>query len=188
MQDDPPECARIAAELDRLNRERQAIELATVAQAEAEAMAALGVREKGAVVVTAAEGWHPAWSAWWRRGSRSGSPGPPLRSRSSPAASAPARGRSIAGVDLGRAVRQAVSEGLLIKGGGHAMAAGVTLRKDALALSARISKTRSPRGRGGASRGCAADRRRRSPLPPRPSTLVAAIARAGHSARAIPSR
>jgi single-stranded-DNA-specific exonuclease len=42
-------------------------------------------------------------------------------------------GRSIPGVDLGRVVRQAVGEGLLIKGGGHAMAAGVTLRKDALA-------------------------------------------------------
>jgi len=41
-------------------------------------------------------------------------------------------GRSIAGVDLGRAVRHAVADGLLMKGGGHAMAAGVTLRKDAL--------------------------------------------------------
>ncbi len=36
-------------------------------------------------------------------------------------------------VDLGRAVRQAVAEGLLVKGGGHAMAAGVTLRRSALA-------------------------------------------------------
>src|SRR2546430_2644775 len=52
MHEDPSECARIAAELDRLNRERQAIEVATVAQAEAEAMAALGAEEKGAVVVT----------------------------------------------------------------------------------------------------------------------------------------
>ena len=41
-------------------------------------------------------------------------------------------GRSITGVDLGRAVRHAASTGLVIKGGGHAMAAGVTLRKDAL--------------------------------------------------------
>jgi single-stranded-DNA-specific exonuclease len=41
-------------------------------------------------------------------------------------------GRSIAGVDLGRLVRRAVKEQLLIKGGGHAMAAGVTLRKEAL--------------------------------------------------------
>src|SRR5262245_28752517 len=59
MAADPVEAARLAAELDRLNRDRQAIEVATVAQAEAEAMAALGIEEKGAVVVTAAEGWHP---------------------------------------------------------------------------------------------------------------------------------
>jgi single-stranded-DNA-specific exonuclease len=42
-------------------------------------------------------------------------------------------GRSIGGVDLGRAVRQAVADGILLKGGGHAMAAGVTLRKERLA-------------------------------------------------------
>ena len=42
-------------------------------------------------------------------------------------------GRSISGVDLGKAVRQAVHDGLLVKGGGHAMAAGVTLRKERLA-------------------------------------------------------
>ena len=42
-------------------------------------------------------------------------------------------GRSIAGVDLGKAVRQAVTDGMLMKGGGHAMAAGVTLRKEKLA-------------------------------------------------------
>src|SRR4029077_10811824 len=59
IEDDPIEAARIAPELDRLNRERQAIEMETVAQAEAEAMAALGLEDKGAVVVTAAEGWHP---------------------------------------------------------------------------------------------------------------------------------
>ena len=54
-----PRPRALAAELDRLNRERQVIELATLAEAEAEAMAALGLEEKGAVVVTAAEGWHP---------------------------------------------------------------------------------------------------------------------------------
>jgi single-stranded-DNA-specific exonuclease len=42
-------------------------------------------------------------------------------------------GRSIPGADLGAAVQRAVADGLLIKGGGHAMAAGVTLRRDALA-------------------------------------------------------
>ncbi|MGZ8387151.1 MAG: single-stranded-DNA-specific exonuclease RecJ, partial [Rhodoplanes sp.] len=43
MLDDTVEAGRIAAELDRLNRERQAIEQAAVAEAEAEAMAALGI-------------------------------------------------------------------------------------------------------------------------------------------------
>ena len=43
LEEDPSEAARIAGELDRLNRERQQIEIATVAQAEAEAMAALGL-------------------------------------------------------------------------------------------------------------------------------------------------
>ena len=42
-------------------------------------------------------------------------------------------GRSIPGADLGHVVRQAVADGLLLKGGGHAMAAGVTLQKDKLA-------------------------------------------------------
>jgi single-stranded-DNA-specific exonuclease len=42
-------------------------------------------------------------------------------------------GRSILGVDLGRTVRCAVAEGLLIKGGGHAMAAGVTVKHGAIA-------------------------------------------------------
>ena len=42
-------------------------------------------------------------------------------------------GRSISGVDLGKAVRAAVKDGLLMKGGGHAMAAGVTLRRERLA-------------------------------------------------------
>ena len=59
LETDPIEAAKIAAELDRLNRERQAIEQETLAQAEAEALAALGIEETGAVVITAAEGWHP---------------------------------------------------------------------------------------------------------------------------------
>jgi single-stranded-DNA-specific exonuclease len=133
LSDDPIECARLAAELDRLNRERQAIELATLAQAEAEAMAALGVEEKGAVVVTAAEGWHPGvvGIVAGRLKERFGRPAFVIALE--PGGIGTGSGRSIAGVDLGRAVRMAVHDGLLVKGGGHAMAAGVTLRKEGLA-------------------------------------------------------
>ena len=132
LEQDPSECARIAAELDRLNRERQQIELATVEQAEAEAMAALGLEEKGAVVVTAAEGWHPGVVGLVAARLKERYGRPAFAIALEPGGTGTGSGRSIAGVDLGRAVRQGVRDGLLLKGGGHAMAAGVTLRKDAL--------------------------------------------------------
>lgn len=132
LQDDPTECARLAAELDRLNRERQVIEVATVAQAEAEAMAALGVEDKGAVIVTAAEGWHPGVVGLVAARLKERFGRPAFAIALEPGGIGTGSGRSIVGVDLGRAVRQAVSAGLLIKGGGHAMAAGVTLRKESL--------------------------------------------------------
>ena len=132
LQEDPSECARLAAELDRLNRERQAIEVATVAQAEAEAMAALGAEDKGAVIVTAAEGWHPGVVGLVAARLKERFGRPAFAIALEPGGIGTGSGRSIAGVDLGRAVRQAVSVGILSKGGGHAMAAGVTLRKDSL--------------------------------------------------------
>jgi single-stranded-DNA-specific exonuclease len=145
MHDDPSECARLAAELDRLNRERQAIEAATVAQAEAEAMAALGVEEKGAVVVTAAEGWHPGVVGLVAARLKERFGRPAFAIALEPGGMGTGSGRSIAGIDLGRAVRQAVSAGLLLKGGGHPMAAGVTLRRDALgAFRAYLEDTLAP--------------------------------------------
>jgi single-stranded-DNA-specific exonuclease len=133
LQDDPVEAARIAAELDRLNRERQIIEQETLAEAEAEAMAALGLEEKGAVVVTAAEGWHPGVVGLVAARLKERYGRPAFAIALEPGGIGTGSGRSIAGVDLGQAVRHAVAEGLLIKGGGHAMAAGVTLKKGALA-------------------------------------------------------
>jgi single-stranded-DNA-specific exonuclease len=133
LEDDPIEAARIAAELDRLNRERQMIEMDTVAQAEAEAMVALGFEEKGAVVVTAAEGWHPGIVGLVAARLKEKFGRPAFAIALEPGGIGTGSGRSIPGVDIGRAVRRAVAEGLLEKGGGHAMAAGVTVRKSALA-------------------------------------------------------
>src|SRR6267154_751663 len=59
LEGDISEAAAIAAELDRLNTERRVIEQMAEAQAEAEALASLGLEDKGAVIVTASEGWHP---------------------------------------------------------------------------------------------------------------------------------
>ena len=132
LEEDPVEAGRIATELDRLNNERRQIEVATVAQAEVEAMAALGLEEKGAVVVTAAEGWHPGVVGLVAARLKERYGRPAFAIALEPGGTGTGSGRSIAGVDLGRAVRQAVHDGLLLKGGGHAMAAGITLRKDAL--------------------------------------------------------
>ena len=104
-----------------------------MAQAEAEAMAALGIEEKGAVVVTAAEGWHPGVVGLVAARLKEKFGRPAFAIALEPGGIGTGSGRSIAGVDIGRAVRRAVAEGLLVKGGGHAMAAGVTLRKGALA-------------------------------------------------------
>ncbi len=122
LEQDSIEATRMAEELDRLNRERQAIEQATLGHAEAEAMAALGLEEKGAVVVTASEGWHPGIVGLVAARLKERFGRPAFAIALEPGDSGTGSGRSIAGVDLGRAVRQAVAEGLLVKGGGHAMA------------------------------------------------------------------
>ncbi len=133
LEEDPIEAGRIAVELDRLNGERRLIEVAAVAQAEAEAMAALGIEETGAIVVTAQEGWHPGVVGLVAARLKERFGRPAFAVALEPGGTGTGSGRSIPGVDLGRAVRQAVHDGLLIKGGGHAMAAGVTLRKEGLA-------------------------------------------------------
>ena len=133
LQDDTIEASRIAIELDRLNRERQTLEQTMLVQAEAEALAALGLEEKGAVVVTAAEGWHPGVVGLIAARLKERFGRPAFAIAIEPGGVGTGSGRSIAGVDLGKAVRQAVVDGLLVKGGGHAMAAGVTIAKGALA-------------------------------------------------------
>jgi single-stranded-DNA-specific exonuclease len=133
LEGDVSEAARIAAELDRLNSERRIIEQAAEAQAEAEALAALGLEDKGSVIVTASEGWHPGVVGLVASRLKEKFARPAFAIALEPGGIGTGSGRSIGGVDLGKAVRQAVKEGLLMKGGGHAMAAGVTLRKERLA-------------------------------------------------------
>lgn len=131
MIQDDVRAAEIAVELDRLNRERQAIEVGTLAEAEAEAYASLGLAEVGACVVTAGEGWHPGivglvaarLKEKFRR---------PAFAIAFNCETGTGSARSIPGVDLGRVVRAAVEAGLLVKGGGHAMAAGLTIEKGKL--------------------------------------------------------
>jgi single-stranded-DNA-specific exonuclease len=131
LEQDDVEADRIAAELDRLNRERQAIEAAAVAEAEAEALASLGETDSASVIVTAAEGWHPGVVGLVaaRLKERFGRPAVAISLGSELGTGS---ARSIPGADLGAAVRAAVEAGILVKGGGHAMAAGLTIEASRL--------------------------------------------------------
>jgi single-stranded-DNA-specific exonuclease len=127
--DDEMEAARIAVLLDKLNRERKAIEARMLEEAVAHAERLVEADADIPLLLIAGEGWHkgvvglvasrlterfrrPACViAWEENGFGTGSL------------------RSIAGVDIGAAVREAVEAGHLVKGGGHAMAAGLTVAR-----------------------------------------------------------
>lgn len=129
--DEPAEAARIAAELDRLNRERQTLEQATLAQAEDMARAEDHRGAERPVVLVGSADWHPGVVGLVasRLKDRLQRPAVAIawdREKGQGTGSA----RSLPGVDLGRAVKAAVDRGLILKGGGHAMAAGLTLAPD----------------------------------------------------------
>lgn len=128
---DPIEAAVIASELDRLNTERQQVERAIVAQAEAEAEASLGLAGEGTVILSSGEGWHPGVVGLVAARLKEKF-GRPAFAIAFTGAMGSGSARSIPGVDVGRAVRGAVDRGLLVKGGGHAMAAGLTIARERL--------------------------------------------------------
>ncbi|MGD9785388.1 MAG: single-stranded-DNA-specific exonuclease RecJ [Hyphomicrobiaceae bacterium] len=134
---EPGEAARIAALLDKLNRERKAIETQMLAEALAEAEAMVEADPDLPLVLVGSQSWHkgvvglvasrlterfrrPSCVIAWEEG-RAGAPEQGTGSL-----------RSVAGVDIGAAVRAGVGNGLLVKGGGHAMAAGLTVARDRL--------------------------------------------------------
>ncbi|CAA9519480.1 MAG: RecJ [uncultured Sphingomonas sp.] len=120
--DCPEEARALAAELDRLNEERRAIEMLVLEhageQAEQQADAPL--------ILVSAPGWHPGviGIVASRLKERFGRPAIVVAEVED--GTGKGSGRSISGVDLGAAVLAAKDSGLLLAGGGHAMAAGLT--------------------------------------------------------------
>ena len=142
---DPHEAAALAERLDALNTERREIETMVRDQAMAQA------EERGLdgpLVWAAGEGWHPGVVGI-------------VAARLKEATNRPAvvigldgsegkgSGRSVSGVDLGAAIHQVAREGLLIKGGGHKMAAGLTVDPDKTeAAMARLGELLERQGSG----------------------------------------
>jgi single-stranded-DNA-specific exonuclease len=148
---DPEEAQTIAAELDRLNEERRAIEMLVCEQAEAQA------REQAdaPTIMVMGAGWHQGviGIVAGRLKERFGRPAIVIAETED--GTGKGSGRSISGVDLGAAILAAKESGLLFAGGGHAMAAGLTLPPGGLEtfrdfLNARLAgdveKARADRG------------------------------------------
>jgi single-stranded-DNA-specific exonuclease len=120
---DPEEARTIAVELDRLNEERRAIEMLVCEQAEEQA-----AKLNGAPVITVmSAGWHQGVIGIVAGRIKERFHRPAIVIAECEDGSGKGSGRSISGVDLGAAVLAAKDCGLLVAGGGHAMAAGLTL-------------------------------------------------------------
>ena len=141
---DPDEARAIAAQLSVLNEERRGIEAVVQEAAEAQ----ISAQHNRAVLTLAGRGWHPGviGIVAGRIKEKTGKPTLVIALDADEAGNGKGSGRSIAGVDLGAAIIAAREHGLLIAGGGHAMAAGLTIdpaRLDELAdwLDARLGVT-----------------------------------------------
>lgn len=122
---DPDEARSIAAQLSLLNDERRGIEQEVQEAAEAQ----IAAQHNRAVVVVAGHGWHPGviGIVAGRIKEKTGKPALVIALDADEAGNGKGSGRSIAGVDLGAAIIAARAAGLLIAGGGHAMACGLTV-------------------------------------------------------------
>ena len=130
--DDPVEAASIAETLDRLNQERQQMELEMLAQARAEADAELAGGNGPAIVVTASNSWHPGIVGLIASRLKEHARRPAFAIAFNSTGIGTGSGRSVPGFDLGRLVREAAEAGLIVKGGGHGMAAGITVEREKL--------------------------------------------------------
>jgi single-stranded-DNA-specific exonuclease len=125
---DPEEARLIAEELDRLNEERRAIELSVID----EATAAADAQADAPLILVAGAGWHPGVIGIVASRLKEKFNRPALVIALDDEGLGKGSGRSISGVDLGAAILAAKDSGLLVAGGGHAMAAGLTMAPDGL--------------------------------------------------------
>jgi single-stranded-DNA-specific exonuclease len=131
--DDPEEAAALAEELDALNISRKEVERRVVEEAAARIEATWARPDQEAVLVVAGEDWHPGVVGIAAGRLRERYRRPVIVVGVDTAADVgKGSGRSQPGVNLGRAIQAAYEAGLLLAGGGHAMAAGLTVKPDRL--------------------------------------------------------
>lgn len=129
---DEARAEEIATQLDGLNRERQAMEQVMLQEAEAEFMREQGEGDGPPIAITASDNWHPGVVGLLASRLKDKFKRPAFAISFDKNGKGSGSGRSIEGIDLGKLVRNAVDQGLLVKGGGHAMAAGITVEREKL--------------------------------------------------------
>ena len=127
---DPSEAEHIASELERLNKERQALEQIMLEDAVTQAERQMLEDPDAASIVTFSSDWHAGIVGLLASRLKERFRRPAFAIAIGPDGKGTGSGRSISGSDLGAAVRAAHADGLLVKGGGHAMAAGLTIEPD----------------------------------------------------------
>jgi single-stranded-DNA-specific exonuclease len=131
--DDPAEAADLARELEGLNADRKSVERQIAEEAARAIEQDSNFDPADPVVVTAREGWHPGVIGIVASRLRERYRKPVVVIGIDRAADiAKGSGRSQPGVNLGRAIQAAFERGLLLAGGGHAMAAGLTMRPSSI--------------------------------------------------------
>ena len=131
--DDPDEAKALAQELDSLNAARKDVESAVIDEAVSVIERQTNLDPDAPVLVVAGEGWHPGVIGIVAGRLRERYRKPVIVIGLDPATGiGKGSGRSQPGVNLGRAVQAAFEAGLIMSGGGHAMAAGLTVRGDAV--------------------------------------------------------
>ncbi|MBJ6986868.1 single-stranded-DNA-specific exonuclease RecJ [Devosia sp. MC521] len=132
--DDEQQAMVIAAKLDELNTERQRIEVEAVEEAYATAELEIAGGEGPPLLVLASAKWHPGVVGLVAARLKERFDRPAFAIAINPDGTGTGSGRSVPGVDLGSAVIAAVDAGILPKGGGHALAAGVTIKEGDLGV------------------------------------------------------
>ncbi|ENN94331.1 single-stranded-DNA-specific exonuclease RecJ [Bartonella vinsonii] len=126
--EDKDEADRIAEQLDQLNQERQEMEAIQLTQAESYIDSLYQNRETPLSLVIAHAEWHPGIIGILASRLKERFFCPVFAIALKEDGSGVGSGRSINGIDLGALVREAVTLNLLEKGGGHSMAAGITIQ------------------------------------------------------------
>ncbi len=141
--DDPVEAGTIAETLDRMNQERKTMETMMLAEARAKADAEIGAGPGPAILLIASNAWHPGIVGLLASRLKDHTRRPVFAIAFDDNGVGTGSGRSVSGFDLGRLVREAVDGRLLVKGGGHAMAAGITVQKERLGALRAFFETRA---------------------------------------------